>query len=57
MDHLALLAMDRAPDPDAPFQRPANVLAKLGMAPHQLLEDGHGTQAGRRPQHGNDLGV
>jgi hypothetical protein len=56
-DHLPLRAVQRAPLADAPLQRPPDPEAQLGMPPHQLLEDGDGSQTGTRLQHWDDLGI
>ena len=56
-DHLLLLAMDRPPCPDAPLQRAPDAAAERGMAPQHLLEDGDGTNAGRRLQERHDLAI
>ena len=49
--------MKSTPGADAPLQRAAHALVQLGMASQHLLEDGHGSDAGRGLEQRNDLFV
>jgi hypothetical protein len=44
-DDVPLGPVERPPSADAPFQGPADTDADLGMAPPDLVENGHWPQA------------
>src|SRR3990172_2205034 len=50
-DHVLLGAVERAPVPNAPLQRPAHAFTQLWMTPDHLAEHGHGADARRGLQH------
>lgn len=56
-DNLLLLAMERSPAADAPFQRAPDPDAEIGMAAQHLLEHRDRPQAWCFPQQRYDLGV
>ncbi len=54
-DHLPLGPVQRAPSTDAALERPTHAGAEVGVAAHELLEDGHGPQPRRGLEHGHHL--
>ena len=56
-DDVLLGAVDGPPGADAPLEGPADAGAEIGVAAQDLLEDRHGSQAGRGLKQGDDLGL
>ena len=55
--HLLFLAMQRAPGPNAAFERPTNARIELRVTPPQLVEYGDRPDAWRRQEQRDDLGL
>ena len=56
-NHIALGTIERPPRHDAAFQCPPHARRKAGLAPTNLLEDRHRTDARCGPKHRHDLAV